>query len=186
MFSKKVVLGMGAAMLIVFSTVVPAFASMAPEEVKMEGTVQSVDLATSTFTLLLQDGSTATVTAPAGFDLSTLVVGDTVEAKGTAGADGVVTITKIETSTVEFEVEVESEFHDVNDDNGGQGEVEDESNDINDDNGGQGEVENNDDHGGDSHQDSDSQSGSNSGESHGGDSGSSHGGDSGSDSSHDD
>ncbi len=183
MFSKKVVLGFGVAMLLVFSTVIPALASMAPEEVKMEGVVQSVDLTAGTFTLLMQDGSTVTITAPTGFDLSLLVVGDTLEAKGFAGPDGVITFTEIETQATQFEVEdastsgpddgAQTEVNDINDDNGGQAEVEDESNDIGDDNGGQNEVQSNDDHGSDSHQDSDSNSGSSSSHDGGSDSSSS-------------
>lgn len=175
MFLKKVFLGMGVAMLVVFSAAIPAYASMAPDDVKVEGTVQSIDFVAGTFTVLTEEGVEVTVDAPDGFDLNLLVLGAFVEAKGTAGLDDVINANEIETQDgTEFEVEDEAE--NVDDDDAGEvedeNEVEDESqddiddddqDDVNDDN--QDDVDEDEQHDSDDDH-SGSNSGSNSGSDH--------------------
>ncbi|MCL5429655.1 MAG: hypothetical protein M1347_07665 [Chloroflexi bacterium] len=156
---KKVFMGLGAVMVMVFATVMPAFASIPAEEVKVEGIVQSIDFVARTFTLLTEDGTEFTVDAPDGFDLALLTLGAKVEAQGSSNFDTVISASEIELQDgTEFEVEDETE--DVGDDD--SGEVEDESqDDVDDDD--QDEVD--EDHDDDSDDDED-RSGSNSGSDH--------------------
>ncbi len=51
------------------------------------GTVTAIDLTTGTFTFVSEDGITYTVTAPMGFDLTTLKVGDIIILNGLMGSD---------------------------------------------------------------------------------------------------
>ncbi len=105
---KKGLLGLGMVLMLAFSFAIPALASTISEGelVKAEGTIQSVDIATGSFTVLAEDGSVVTVYAPEGFDLTLLVVGDQVEAKGTIGTDGLFAASEIELQDgTDFDVE---------------------------------------------------------------------------------
>ncbi len=174
---KKVFLGSVVVMVMAFTTVIPALAQIPEEEVKVEGTVQSIDFVAGTFTILTEDGTEFTVDAPDGFDLNLLVLGTKVEAEGLTGLDNMVAAFEIELHDgSEFEVEDEAE--DIDDDDAGDvedddaGDVEDDD-DLDDDD--QDDVDEDeqedvdDDHGGDSgsdHEDDDDRSGSNSGSDH--------------------
>ncbi len=67
------------AFILVLFTVFPAFAAT---DTTVTGTVLSIDTVTGTFQVGTDAGDTLTVTPPAGFDLTTLTVGDTVEVQG--------------------------------------------------------------------------------------------------------
>jgi len=77
--TKRFFAGSLALMLVLF-TVFPAFAQT---ETAVTGTVLSIDAVAGTFTIGTESGDTLTVTPPAGFDLTTLTVGDSVEIQGT-------------------------------------------------------------------------------------------------------
>lgn len=62
--------------------------------VEAEGPVTA--LGAGTITIQPEEGAPVVFTVPAGFDLSGVAVGDTVEAKGTSNADGSVTLTALE------------------------------------------------------------------------------------------
>jgi hypothetical protein len=107
--------------MLAFSFIIPVFASLDSEgeETKAEGTIQSVDATTASFTVLAEDGATVTVFAPEGFDLTLLVVGDHIEVEGTVGLDGLFAASELELQDgTEFEVddEVEEEDGDLDDD----------------------------------------------------------------------
>lgn len=94
--------------MLAFTFIIPAFASPITEgeRVHVEGTVQSVDLAAGSFTVLAEDGTQVTVVSPEGFDLSTLIVGSNVEVKGAIAPDGNLAASEIELEDgAEFEVE---------------------------------------------------------------------------------
>ena len=166
---KKVFLGSVVVMVMAFTTVIPALAQIPEEEVKVEGTVQSIDFVAGTFTILTEDGTEFTVDAPDGFDLNLLVLGTKVEAEGLTGLDNMVAAFEIELHDgSEFEVEDEAE--DVDDDDAGDVEDDDDLDDDDQDDVDEDEQEDvDDDHGGDSgsdHEDDDDRSGSNSGSDH--------------------
>ncbi len=105
---KKGLLGLGMVLMLAFSFAIPALASTISEGelVKAEGTIQSVDTLTGSFTVLAEDGSVVTVYAPEGFDLTLLVVGDPIEAKGTIGTDGLFAASEIDLQNgTDFDVE---------------------------------------------------------------------------------
>src|SRR3989304_7911019 len=115
---KKGLLGLGLILMLAFSFVIPTFASTISEGelVKAEGTIQSVDTLTGSFTVLTEDGSVVTVYAPEGFDLTLLVVGDHVEAKGPVGTDGLFAASEIELQDgTEFDVDDVEDVEDVED-----------------------------------------------------------------------
>lgn len=90
---KKLTLGMFLAIALLASVAVaPAFAQ---DAATTTGAVQSVDALAGTFTMLTADGTTLTVSVPAGTDLSTLVVGTNVEVTGTLAEDGTLVATGI-------------------------------------------------------------------------------------------
>lgn len=86
---KKSLLGLGLVLMMAFSFAIPALASPVSEgqSVQVEGVIQSVDTVTGSFTVLAADGTTTTVYTPEGFDLTLLVVGDTIKVEGAVGAD---------------------------------------------------------------------------------------------------
>ena len=115
---KKGLLGLGLILMLAFSFVIPTFASTISEGelVKAEGTIQSVDTLTGSFTVLTEDGSVVTVYAPEGFDLTLLVVGDQIEAKGTVGTDGLFAASEIELQDgTDFDVEDAEDVDEVED-----------------------------------------------------------------------
>jgi hypothetical protein len=115
---KKSLLGLGLVLMLAFSFVIPTFASTVSEGqiVKAEGTIQSVDPATGSFDVLQADGTVVTVYAPEGFDLTLLVVGDQVEAKGVVGADGLFAASEIELQDgTEFDVEDVEDVDEIED-----------------------------------------------------------------------
>jgi Domain of unknown function (DUF5666) len=57
-------------------------------ESEVEGTVLSIDAAAGTFQVQGKDGEVYVIIPPAGFDLSSLKVGDVVEVKGTLNENG--------------------------------------------------------------------------------------------------
>ena len=127
---KKGLLGLELLLMLAFSFVIPAFASTVSEgqNVKAEGTIQSVDTLTGSFTVLTEDGTVVTVYAPEGFDLNLLVVGDIVEAKGVVGPDGLFASTEIELQDgTEFDVEDIEDVDEVED--AEETEIEDEDQD---------------------------------------------------------
>jgi len=63
--------------------------------VEIEGTVLSINAGAGTFQVREEDGSVHTIVPMAGFDLSSLEVGDIVEVKGTLNADGSVSALRI-------------------------------------------------------------------------------------------
>jgi hypothetical protein len=67
------------AFTLVLLSVIPAFAQT---ETTVSGTVLSVDMTAGTFQIATEAGDTLTITPPAGFDLTTLTVGDQVEVQG--------------------------------------------------------------------------------------------------------
>ncbi len=71
------------AFILALFTVIPAFAQT---DTSVSGTVLSVDTTTGTFQIGTEAGDTLTVTPPAGFDLTTLTVGGTVEVQGSLDA----------------------------------------------------------------------------------------------------
>ena len=119
---KKLTLGLGLCLMLAFSFIIPTFASLDSEgdEVKVEGTIQSVDTTAGSFAVLAEDGTTVTVFAPEGFDLTLLVVGDYIEVEGTIGADGLFAASELELQDgTEFEVDDdvdEEEDEDLDDD----------------------------------------------------------------------
>ena len=124
---KKGLLGLGLVLMLAFSFVIPTFASTVSEGelVKAEGTIQSVDTLTGSFTVLTEDGTVVTVYAPEGFDLTLLVVGDQIEAKGTVGTDGLFAASEIELQDgTEFDVD---DVEDVEDEDVDEVEDEDET-----------------------------------------------------------
>lgn len=176
---KKGLLGLGLVLMLAFSFVIPTFASTVSEGelVKAEGTIQSVDTLTGSFTVLTEDGSVVTVYAPEGFDLTLLVVGDQIEAKGTVGTDGLFAASEIELQDgTEFDVEDVEDVDEVEDadeteiEDDTETEIEDEDeNEVEDED--ENEIEDSEDSG-DSEQDEDSgQTQSDSGSESGGESG---------------
>src|SRR3989304_4559033 len=115
---KKGLLGLGLILMLAFSFVIPTFASTISEGElgKAEGTIQSVDTLTGSFTVLTEDGTVVTVYAPEGFDLTLLVVGDQIEAKGTVGTDGLFAASEIELQDgTDFDVEDAEDVDEVED-----------------------------------------------------------------------
>ncbi|HKI91852.1 MAG TPA: DUF5666 domain-containing protein, partial [Gaiellaceae bacterium] len=64
-------------------------------DVKVEGTVSALDAGSLTITSA-EGGSPVRFTIPSGFDVSGIAVGDTVDAKGVANADGSVTLAQLD------------------------------------------------------------------------------------------
>jgi hypothetical protein len=64
-------------------------------QVEVQGTVLSINAAAGTFQVQEEAGSVHTIVPPAGFDLTSLRVGDSVEVKGTLNADGSVSAVSI-------------------------------------------------------------------------------------------
>jgi hypothetical protein len=174
MMLKKGLLGLGLLLMLAFSFVIPAFASTVSEgqSVKAEGTIQSVDTLTGSFAVLTEDGTVVMVYAPEGFDLNLLVVGDSVEAKGVLGSDGLFAAVEIELQDgTEFDVEDIEDVDEVEDaeeteiEDETETEIEDEDDDLDDDEDeGEDEGEDDDDSGSDS-EDDDEDDGEDSGES---------------------
>jgi hypothetical protein len=82
---KKVSLGFGLALILALALTITAFA----EAVTVTGTVTAVDEVGGTFTILLADGVTSyVVTPPAGFDWTSIAVGDSVDVSGESDGAG--------------------------------------------------------------------------------------------------
>ena len=73
---KKTIFGIFTALALLAITVAPV---LAQESTTLAGTVQSVDVATGTFTILTTEGTALAVIPPEGYDLTTLTVGALVE-----------------------------------------------------------------------------------------------------------
>jgi len=82
---KKTIFGIFTALALLAITVAPV---LAQESTTLAGTVQSVDVATGTFTILTTEGTALAVIPPEGYDLTTLTVGALVELKGAMAEDG--------------------------------------------------------------------------------------------------
>jgi len=80
---NKKILGAAAILILMAFSTIPAFAAT---DTTVTGTVLSVDTTAGTFQIGTENGDTLTVTPPAGFDLTTLTVGDTVAIQGTLEA----------------------------------------------------------------------------------------------------
>ncbi len=175
---KKGLLGLGMVLMLAFSFAIPAFASTISEGelVKAEGTIQSVDTLSGSFTVLAEDGTVVTVYAPAGFDLTLLVVGDQVEAKGSIGTDGLFAASEVElqdgtdfdvedADETEIEGDTETEIEDDTEteiEDADQNEVEDQD---------ENEIEDSEESGDSEHDEGSSQTQSDSGSESGGESG---------------
>jgi len=81
--------------LLTLVMVQPLAAKADTGEIEVEGTVLSINAGGGTFQVQEKDGGVHTIVPPAGFDWSSLKVGDIVEVKGTLNADGSVSALRI-------------------------------------------------------------------------------------------
>jgi hypothetical protein len=81
---KRATFGLGIAVVLALVSVFPVFA----EAVTVSGTVTSIDEVGGTFTLTLADATVYVVTPPAGFDWTSIAVGDSVDVAGESDGAG--------------------------------------------------------------------------------------------------
>jgi hypothetical protein len=81
---KRTTWGLGIAFVLALVMVFPAFA----EAVSVSGTITSIDEVGGTFTLTLADATVYVVTPPAGFDWTSIAVGDAVDVSGESDGAG--------------------------------------------------------------------------------------------------
>jgi hypothetical protein len=97
---KKVSIGFSLALILALALTITAFA----EAVTTTGTVTSVDEVGGIFTLTLADSTVYTVTPPAGFDWTSIAVGDSVDVSGESDGAGNLAATSISLTPTESTV----------------------------------------------------------------------------------
>jgi hypothetical protein len=97
---KKVFLGLSLALVLVFATVLPAMA----EEVTKVGVINSIDGVGGTFTMTTAEAEVLVVTPPAGFDFTSIAVGDTVSVSGDSDGAGNLAATSVAAEATEATV----------------------------------------------------------------------------------
>ena len=93
---KKATWGLGIALVLALVSVFPAFA----EAVTVSGTITSIDEVGGTFTLTLADATVYVVTPPAGFDWTSIAVGDAVDVAGDSDGAGNLAATSVAPAVV--------------------------------------------------------------------------------------
>ena len=88
---KKFSLGLGLALILALALTITAFA----EAVTVTGTVTVIDEVGGTFTITLADATVYIVTPPAGFDWTSIAVGDSVDVSGESDGLGNITATSV-------------------------------------------------------------------------------------------
>lgn len=97
---KKVTWGLGMALVLALVAVFPAFA----ETVTKTGTIDSIDEVGGTFTMTTADAEVFVVTPPAGFDWTSIAVGETVEVGGDSDGAGNLAATSVAPAATESTV----------------------------------------------------------------------------------
>ncbi len=93
---KKVSIGLSLALILALALTITAFA----EAATVSGTVTAIDEAGGTFTMTLADSTVYTVTPPAGFDWTSIFVGESVDVSGDSDGAGNLAATSVsETSS---------------------------------------------------------------------------------------
>jgi hypothetical protein len=97
---KKVSIGFSLALILALALTITAFA----EAVTVSGTITAIDEAGGTFTLVLADATVYTVTPPAGFDWTSIAVGDSADVSGESDGAGNLAATSVTPTSTETTV----------------------------------------------------------------------------------